>query len=75
MNEKAPSNDADELVGASYVQELFGVHRATVARWAESGRLQMVGRIGGNGTLVFRKVDIQALKDQIESERQESRTA
>lgn len=50
-----------ELIGARDVATLLGVSRATVNRWAESGRIEQVGELGKRGIRVFDRAEIERL--------------
>lgn len=50
-----------ELIGARDVATLLGVSRATVNRWAESGRISQVGELGKRGIRVFDRAAIEAI--------------
>lgn len=50
-----------ELIGTAEAAQLLGIGRATVHRWAESGRLHQVGELGKRGVRVFDRAEIEAL--------------
>ena len=52
------------LIGTDEVSRLLGVGRATVHRWAESGRLHQVGEVGKRGTRVFDRAEVEALASE-----------
>lgn len=50
-----------ELIGTADAAQLLGIGRATVHRWAESGRLNQVGELGKRGVRVFDRAEIEEL--------------
>lgn len=53
-----------ELIGTADAAQLLGIGRATVHRWAESGRLNQVGELGKRGVRVFDRAEIEQLAKQ-----------
>ena len=53
-----------ELIGTADAAQLLGIGRATVHRWAESGRLHQVGELGKRGVRVFDRAEIEQLAKQ-----------
>ena len=53
-----------ELIGTADAAQLLGIGRATVHRWAESGRLNQVGALGTRGVRVFDRAEIEQLAKQ-----------
>lgn len=50
-----------ELIGTADAAQLLGIGRATVHRWAESGRLNQVGELGKRGVRVFDRAEIEEM--------------
>lgn len=50
-----------ELIGTADAAQLLGIGRATVHRWAESGRLNQVGKLGKRGVRVFDRAEIEEM--------------
>lgn len=50
-----------ELIGTAETARLLGIGRATVNRWAESGRIEQVGELGKRGIRVFDRAAIEAI--------------
>lgn len=50
-----------ELIGVNDAARLLAVSRATVRRWADSGRLDPVGTIGGKNVRVFDRAAVEEL--------------
>lgn len=50
-----------ELIGTAETARLLGIGRATVNRWAESGRISQVGELGKRGIRVFDRAAIEAI--------------
>ena len=50
-----------ELIGTAEAARLLGIGRATVNRWAESGRIRQVGELGKRGIRVFDRAEIERL--------------
>lgn len=53
-----------ELIGTADAAQLLGIGRATVHRWAESGRLNQVGELGKRRVRVFDRAEIEQLAKQ-----------
>lgn len=53
-----------ELIGTADAARLLGIGRATVHRWAESGRIRQVGELGKRGIRVFDLAEIEALAEK-----------
>lgn len=52
-----------DLVSAAEVAAIFEVDRATVTRWAQSGRLPVAVKAPGlRGANLFRRADVEALR-------------
>lgn len=54
-----------ELVGIRYAMTALGKSRATVKRWAASGRLPSTKLPGPLGQYVFEREDVDALAQEI----------
>lgn len=54
-----------ELVGIRYAMTALGKSRATVKRWAASGRLPATKLPGPLGQYVFEREDVDALAQEI----------
>nr|DAL07378.1 MAG TPA: Tor inhibition protein helix, reverse turn, PROTEIN [Caudoviricetes sp.] len=50
-----------EIIGTAETARLLGIGRATVNRWAESGRIKQVGELGKRGIRVFDRAEIERL--------------
>lgn len=47
--------------------QVLGVSKATIQRWAKSGRLEPVGKGEGlRGALIFRRSDVEALAAELD---------
>jgi excisionase family DNA binding protein len=53
-------HSTDDLLSTAEAAEYRGVHRSTITRWVQSGRLAVAHRTPG-GFLLFRRGDIDAL--------------
>lgn len=52
----------DDLIGTSEVCALRNVHRSTVKRWVDSGKLTPAVTLPGKtGAMLFRRADVEAL--------------
>jgi excisionase family DNA binding protein len=52
------------LIGTTETAELLGVDRATVTRWARSGKLAATKLAGRNGPYLFTRVSVAHLAAQ-----------
>ena len=61
----------DDLIGTAQAMQITGKARATITRWAASGRLPVAHRMPGQaGALLFRRSDlIDAMSDDARRER------
>lgn len=61
-----PPEVARAFIGVTQAADMLDVDRATITRWAKTGRLSPVGRLGDSrlATLVFDMSDVQHLRDQ-----------
>ena len=51
-----------DLIGGSEAAQLLGVHRSTLGRWTQAGRIDPVVQLPGrNGVVLYRRTDIEAL--------------
>jgi excisionase family DNA binding protein len=51
-----------DLIGGSEAAQLLGVHRSTLGRWTQAGRISPVVQLPGrNGVVLYRRTDIEAL--------------
>lgn len=54
----------DDLIGTSEVCELRKVHRSTVKRWVDAGKLKPAHVLPGKtGAMLFKRTDVLALED------------
>jgi predicted site-specific integrase-resolvase len=52
----------EPLIGSDEAAEIIGVHRATILRWAASGKLTVIYRgRGPNGAAAFSRSQVQRL--------------
>ncbi len=52
----------DDLIGGSEAAQLLNVHRSTLGRWTQAGRINPVTQLPGrNGVVLYRRSDIDAL--------------
>lgn len=52
----------DDLIGGSQAAQILGVHRSTLSRWTQSGRITPVVQLPGrNGVVLYRRIDVEAL--------------
>ena len=64
-NHMAPTVD---LIGSAEAEVILDIDRATVTRWAASGRLKLVGRLSGtNGALLFDRAQVSAVAEEIKA--------
>jgi excisionase family DNA binding protein len=55
-----------DLIGGSEAARLLGVHRSTLTRWTQDGRLHPVTKLPGrNGVVLYRQSDIDALRARL----------
>jgi excisionase family DNA binding protein len=56
------TTDAPELIGSAEACDLLGIDRATLSRWAQSGRLTPFHKGAGiRGAYLFRRSDVDQL--------------
>lgn len=61
----------DDLIDTTEACELLGgLHRSTLSRWVQIGRLAPARRVGKN--FLFRRGDVIALRDEMKRDDQES---
>ena len=54
----------DDLIGGSEAAQLLGVHRSTLGRWTQAGRISPVIQLPGrNGVVLYRRTEIEALAE------------
>lgn len=58
-----------DLVGRAEAEEILGIDRATVVRWAQSGKLRVAHRMSGEtGAYLFHRADVEALAQAAKAE-------
>jgi predicted site-specific integrase-resolvase len=63
-----PTVPAADLIGSADAEIILGIDRATVTRWAASGRLKLVTRLPGiRGALLFDRTQVCAVAEEIKS--------
>lgn len=60
-----------DLIGTAEACEILGKDRATLTRWVEKGKLTSHKMPGRTGAHLFKRADIEALRDELDSERAE----
>jgi predicted site-specific integrase-resolvase len=56
----------DDLIGGSEAALMLGVHRSTLGRWTQAGRISPVIQLPGrNGVVLYRRSDIEALGAEV----------
>lgn len=64
-NHMAPTVD---LIGSAEAEVILDIDRATVVRWAASGRLKLIGRLSGpSGALLFDRAHVVAVAEEIKA--------
>lgn len=57
-------SNPDELIAATEAASILGKSARTVSRLAEAGRLPVIQKLPGvNGAYLFRRGDVEALRD------------
>lgn len=58
----------EDLIGGTQAAQLLGVHRSTLTRWTQLGRIAPVTQLPGrNGVVLYRRSDIEALSAEVEA--------
>ena len=54
----------ESLIGTAEAATLLGVDKATITRWAQSGRLPIAARVSAspNAAMLFRRADVERVK-------------
>lgn len=56
-------SNPDEILNTTAACEILGVERSTLNRWAQMGRVSVVKLPGQTGAYLYRRGDIEALRD------------
>jgi len=55
-----------DLIGGSEAAQLLNVHRSTLGRWTQAGRITPVVQLPGrNGVVLYRRSDVEALDAEV----------